>query len=103
MSLELSVIIPTHNPRRDYLARTLEALKRQTLAPEKWEVLIVDNKSEEPVSDLLGLGLGLRLRLGKAESEKRKAEKTSSTLNVGVMREERLGLTHARVRGFQGA
>ena len=120
MSLELSVIIPTHNPRRDYLARMLEALAGQTLAPEKWEVLIVDNKSEEPVSDLLGLGLGLRLRLGKAESDppshkaseglKRKAEKTPSAISdlpstpsVRVVREEKLGLTHARVRGFQEA
>lgn len=127
MKPEVSVIIPTHNPRREYLARTLEALAAQTLDRSKWEVLIVDNKSEEPVSDLLGLGLapsnlpppiqgsasrgdnsplsrGISgLGLGKAESEKRKAEKTSSTLNVRVMREEKLGLTHARVRGFQEA
>ena len=120
MKLEVSVVIPTHNPRKEYLARTLEAFKKQTLAPEKWEVLIVDNKSEEPVSDLLGLGLGLRLRLGKAESDppshkaseglKRKAEKTPSAISdlpsapsVRVVREDKLGLTHARVRGFQEA
>ena len=47
MKLELSVIIPTHNPRRDYLERVLEALAGQTLAAEKWELVIVDNKSED--------------------------------------------------------
>ena len=47
MKIEVSVVIPTHNPRRDYLAQTLEALAAQTLAPEKWELVVVDNKSED--------------------------------------------------------
>ena len=60
----MSVVIPTHNPRRDYLERVLGALAAQTLDRSKWELVVIDNKSEEPVSDLLGLGLGLGLREG---------------------------------------
>ena len=107
MKLELSVIIPTHNPRREYLARTLEALAAQTLNHESWEVVVIDNKSENigyRISDIVGD------RLGKAESGKRKAEKTPSAISdlpstpsVRVVREDKLGLTHARVRGFQEA
>ena len=133
MSLEVSVVIPTHNPRRDYLERVLGALAAQTLDRSKWELVVIDNKSEEPVSDLLGLGLapsnlpppiqgsasrgdnsplsrgnsGLRLGLGKAEGEKRKAEKTPSAISdlpptpsVRVVREDKVGLTNARLRGF---
>jgi glycosyltransferase involved in cell wall biosynthesis len=44
--VDVAVIICTHNPRRDYLARTLEALKSQTLPIERWEVLLVDNASD---------------------------------------------------------
>ena len=105
MSLELSVIIPTHNPRRDYLARTLKALRGQTLDHSSWELVVVDNKSEDigyRISDIV------RDRLGKAESGKRKAEKTPSAISdlpstpsVRVVREEKLGLTHARRRGFR--
>ena len=46
----ISVIICTHNPREDYLRRTLEGLKAQTLPLDDWELLIVDNASKEPVA-----------------------------------------------------
>ncbi|MBM3335736.1 glycosyltransferase, partial [Candidatus Sumerlaeota bacterium] len=42
---DLSVIIPTRN-RAEHLARCLDALRRQTLPPERFEVLVVDNGSE---------------------------------------------------------
>ena len=45
----VSVVIPTHNPRMDYLARVIEALKQQTLPCEQWELVIVDNGSEQPL------------------------------------------------------
>jgi glycosyltransferase involved in cell wall biosynthesis len=45
--MKISVIICTHNPREDYLSRTLEALKQQTLPKDQWEVLIIDNASDE--------------------------------------------------------
>jgi hypothetical protein len=80
MNVELSVVIPTHNPRRDYLARVLDALKVQTLAGHKWELLIVDNQSDPPVESLVDL---------------------SWHPSASIAREERLGLTPARVRGFR--
>ena len=116
MCTAVSIIIPTHNPRREYLARTLEALKRQTLAPDKWELVVVDNKSEDIGFRILDIvrdsgvkGLG-GLGSSKSESEKRKAEKPPPAISdlpfapsVRVVRENKLGLTHARVRGFQEA
>jgi glycosyltransferase involved in cell wall biosynthesis len=80
----LSVIIPTHNPKRTYLTRTLEALAAQTLDRSSWELVVVDNKSEDigyRISDIVG---GLE----------------SGLPNVRVVREEKLGLTNARLRGF---
>src|SRR5437588_7929720 len=48
--LDASVIICTHNPREDYFARVLEALRVQTLPLDKWELLIVDNASQVPLA-----------------------------------------------------
>jgi glycosyltransferase involved in cell wall biosynthesis len=48
--LDASVIICTHNPRTDYLERVMDSLRNQTLAPDKWELLIVDNASETPLA-----------------------------------------------------
>ncbi len=42
---DVSVIICCHNPRPDYLQRTLEALRNQTLPQSQWELLLVDNAS----------------------------------------------------------
>src|SRR6516165_192088 len=79
---ELSIIICTHNPRQDYLSRTLEALRAQTLPMAEWELLVVDNASHSPVA-------------------------ASSSLtwhpNARHVREEVLGLTPARLRGIQEA
>jgi Glycosyl transferase family 2 len=43
----ISVIVCTHNPRLDYLRRTIGGLKRQTLSPEQWELLLIDKASDE--------------------------------------------------------
>lgn len=43
----ISVIICTHNPREDYLRRTLEALEKQSLHKDQWELLLIDNASAE--------------------------------------------------------
>ena len=43
----LSVIIPTHNPKWNYLRQVLEALAAQTLDHSQWELVIVDNASSE--------------------------------------------------------
>jgi len=77
-----SVIICTHNPRPDYLRRTLDALKTQTLPVEQWEVLLIDNASKERLADKWDL---------------------SRHPNARHVREEKLGLTHARLCGIGAA
>jgi glycosyltransferase involved in cell wall biosynthesis len=46
---EVSVVVPAHN-RPAGLARVLAALAAQTLAPERFEVVVVDDGSEPPLS-----------------------------------------------------
>lgn len=43
---EVSVVVPTYN-RRASLLRLLESLDRQTLDPERFEVVVVDNNSTD--------------------------------------------------------
>jgi glycosyltransferase involved in cell wall biosynthesis len=82
MKPKLSVIICTHNPRRDYLDKVLQALKSQTLSMEQWELLLVDNASDEPLCSEIDL---------------------SWHFNSRHIREEQLGLTPARLRGIKEA
>ena len=81
MSL-ISAIICTHNPREDYLRRTLEALKAQTLPMKDWELILVDNASNEPLAGRIDLSWHPHAR---------------------HVREEKTGLTHARLRGITEA
>jgi hypothetical protein len=76
----LCVIICTHNPRSDYLRRCVDALGSQTLPPNRWELVFVDNRSDEPVADRVDLSWCSAAR---------------------IVREETLGLTHARLRGIR--
>lgn len=78
----ISVIICTHNPRRDYLERVLQALKVQTLPIDLWELLLIDNASAQPLSEEIDL-------TGHPKSRH--------------IREEQLGLTPARLRGIKEA
>jgi glycosyltransferase involved in cell wall biosynthesis len=78
----LSVIICTHNPRPDYIRRTLEALGSQTLPKAQWELLLIDNGSEMPLIGSVDLSWQSRAR---------------------IIREEELGLTPARLRGIREA
>jgi glycosyltransferase involved in cell wall biosynthesis len=80
--MKLSVIICTHNPRPEYLSRTLEALRVQTLPMAKWELLVIDNASRPAAADLVSL---------------------TWHPNARHIREEVLGLTPARLRGIQEA
>jgi glycosyltransferase involved in cell wall biosynthesis len=77
--VDLSVIICTHQPRADYLRRTLSSLQTQTLPLEQWELLVVDNASQPPVAP--GYGLAWHPR-GRHACE------------------AALGLTPARLRGI---
>lgn len=82
MSVEVSAIVCTHNPRDDHLRRTLFGLRRQTLEDDRWELLIVDNASDEPLADEIDL---------------------SWHPNGRLVREDRVGLTYARLRSFHEA
>ena len=80
--LQLSIIICTHNPRKDLLDRTLKALQVQTLASTEWELLLIDNNSKRAVSETIDL---------------------SWHPNSRIIVEEKLGLTPARIRGINEA
>jgi hypothetical protein len=78
--LPLSVIICTHNPRRDYLGRCLAALEAQTLSPDKWELILVDNGSDTDKAPRADLAWHPHARM---------------------VHEGKLGLTPARLRGIR--
>jgi glycosyltransferase involved in cell wall biosynthesis len=82
MKPTISVIVCTHNPRCDYLDKVLMALKCQTLPAEQWELLLIDNASNQPLSSVIEL---------------------SWHPNARHIREEQLGLTPARLRGIKEA
>jgi glycosyltransferase involved in cell wall biosynthesis len=52
---DISVILCTHNPRENYLRRTLEALRAQTLVIKQWELLILDNASNPAIETLIDI------------------------------------------------
>lgn len=80
MNQYISVILCTHNPRKEYLARALDSLKVQTLSAHQWEFLFIDNLSNETLSDHWDLSWHGHAR---------------------HIREEELGLTAARLRGIR--
>lgn len=82
-SLAVTVVVPSHNPHLGRLRATLRGLRGQSLAPELWETLLVDNASSSFPS---GQDLG-----GDAPS------------NLRVLPEPRLGLTSARLAGIRAA
>jgi glycosyltransferase involved in cell wall biosynthesis len=77
---QLSVIICTHNPRAHYLSRVLGGLQAQTLPPDQWELLLIDNASKEPLARVWDLSWHPQGR---------------------HVREDEVGLTAARLRSIQ--
>ncbi len=77
-----TVIICTHNPRLEYLDRVINALKFQSLPFDQWELLLIDNASDSHLSAEIDLTWHPAAR---------------------HIREEKLGLTPARLRGFREA
>ena len=73
---ELSVIICTYNPKIKVLQRVLDALGKQTLRREAWELVIIDNNSSDNIASALAT-------------------------EEAIIREERPGLANARIRGLQ--
>jgi glycosyltransferase involved in cell wall biosynthesis len=82
--LPLSVVIPTHRPQPRRLEQLIQALAAQTMPGDRYEVILVDNASRPPV-DAAAL-----------------APMTGRT-TTHLVREEQLGLTYARLAGFQAA
>jgi len=80
MTKTIGVVIPAHNPRRDFLAQVIEALRGQSLPAERWSLLVVDNRSDPAIETFLDL---------------------SWHPNAAIVREEELGLTRARMAGFR--
>lgn len=80
--MKISVVICTHNPREDYLEQTLKGLRKQTLPTDQWELLLIDNASDTPLSQSWNLDW---LPNGRHVSELE------------------LGLTPARLRGIREA
>jgi glycosyltransferase involved in cell wall biosynthesis len=79
---ELSVVICTHNPRQDYLEKVLAALQQQTLGFEHWELIMIDNASNTVLAEDIDM---------------------TWHPNAYHFREEKLGLTPARLRGIREA
>ena len=80
MHCACSVVICTRNPRLDYLSRALMALKEQGLPMIEWELLLIDNASQNPLQNLVDL---------------------SWHPTVRIVREPEPGLTPARLPGDQ--
>ena len=80
--MQISVVIPTHNPRQDILARTLAGLRAQSLPPDQWELIVVDNASSSALAPQIDLAWHPHGR---------------------VIVETQLGLTNARLAGFAAA
>lgn len=78
-SLFVSVVLCAYNPRPDHLAATLESLRRQDLSFDRWELIVVDNHSDPPLTPELALE-------GHPEAQ--------------LVVEPTQGLAHARRRGY---
>jgi glycosyltransferase involved in cell wall biosynthesis len=81
--MDLSVIIPAHNPDPARLQRTLAGLRAQTLPATAWEIILVNNASECFPDEKFFAALALK--------------------NFSLAAEPALGLTPARQRGFREA
>jgi glycosyltransferase involved in cell wall biosynthesis len=80
MASHTTVVICTHNARPAYFKRCLDALEAQRLPKDQWDLLVVDNRSDQPLAGRLDLSWHRSAR---------------------VVREETLGLTPARLRGIR--
>lgn len=80
MEYPVSVIVCSHNPTPVYLNRVLDALKSQTLPLAQWELILVDNASDQPLAERIDL---------------------SWHPNARHIFEEQLGLVNARLRSLK--
>ena len=80
--IKITVIIPTFNPKFKYLAALLTSLKAQTYNYVNWELIIIDNNSNNSVLETIDF---------------------SWHPNAQMIKEPRQGLTHSRICGFKQA
>jgi glycosyltransferase involved in cell wall biosynthesis len=85
MAPKVSVVIPTYNGQR-FLGRVLAALAAQSVPPDEYEVIVVDNNSS----------IDLFAGTGTQEALASLAEKRVS---FRCVKEPQQGLTYARIRG----
>ena len=78
----ITVVLPTRNPDRERLDRSLQGLVVQALPRDDWELVVVDNGSAPAVADGKFPQMGCPIR---------------------VVREHRVGLTPARLAGIHAA
>jgi glycosyltransferase involved in cell wall biosynthesis len=81
--LEISAVIPTHNPDPARLRGTLLGLRGQTMPGDRWETVLVDNASVPPIKVAALAG--------------------AAPVNFRCVREPNLGLASARQRGMAEA
>lgn len=90
----------------DYLQRVLEALRGQTLAQSAWELVVVDNNSKPALQvasrqyQLAGHDRPVSQTRLSGVSRKTNIVDLSWHAIARIVREERVGLTNARLRGF---
>ena len=78
--MELTVIIPTHNPNPERLKRTFAGLRSQSLPADRWEIILVNNASTQfPGTEFFA---------------------RHAPTNLSFVSEPRLGLSAARRHGF---
>lgn len=76
----VSVILCTRNPKAKYITRVFESLKSQILSKKMWELIIIDNASDQPIASVLDISWHPSGR---------------------HVREERMGIIWARIRGIE--
>jgi hypothetical protein len=88
--LKASVVICTHNPRSDYFTRVLDGLRHQTLPMDEWELLVVDNASQVPLTSSCDISWHPAARhifereLGVAYARRRGIQEASADLIIFV-------------------
>lgn len=78
--MKLTVIIPTYAPNAERFRLSLKGMATQCLADKEWELIVIDNASPIPVSEV--------------------TIRESFSGNFRLFREETPGLSHARHRGI---
>jgi glycosyltransferase involved in cell wall biosynthesis len=78
--LKVSVVIPTWN-RADLLARTIDKIENQTLSRDHYEVLVIDNGSNDRTQSVLDQ---LSRKFSNLKSFSQLKRGAAATRNVGI-------------------